>query len=120
MTSVFVASQSRCIILLSRGEIRMVETWRAKQIYFSGKSVRNINNHLKFDFILFYIVQQQLKGEAEAFAIEAKGKAEAEQMVKKADAWKEYQDAAIVDMFLQTLPKVGNMEHNGVPEGLCI
>ena len=28
-------------------------------------------------------------------------------MVKKADAWKEYQDAAMVDMFLETLPKVG-------------
>lgn len=27
-------------------------------------------------------------------------------MLKKADAWREYQDAAIVDMFLETLPKV--------------
>ncbi|ESP01701.1 hypothetical protein LOTGIDRAFT_200105 [Lottia gigantea] len=48
----------------------------------------------------------QLKGEAEAFAIEAKAKAEAEQMAKKADAWKDYQDAAMVDMVLETLPKV--------------
>ncbi|CAH1785301.1 unnamed protein product [Owenia fusiformis] len=48
----------------------------------------------------------QVKGEAEAFAIEAKAKAEAEQMAKKADAWKEYQDAAMVDMILETLPKV--------------
>lgn len=48
----------------------------------------------------------QLKGEAEAFAIEAKAKAEAEQMAKKADAFKEYKDAAMVDMFLETLPKV--------------
>ena len=48
----------------------------------------------------------QLKGEAEAFAIEAKAKAEAEQMAKKADAWNEYGKAAIVDMMLQTLPKV--------------
>ena len=48
----------------------------------------------------------QMKGEAEAFAIEAKAKAEAEQMEKKAEAWKEYQDAAIVDMVLETLPKV--------------
>lgn len=47
-----------------------------------------------------------MKGEAEAFAIEAKAKAEAEQMEKKAEAWKEYQDAAIVDMVLETLPKV--------------
>lgn len=48
----------------------------------------------------------QMKGEAEAFAIEAKAKAEAEQMAKKADAWKEYQDAAKVDMVLEMLPRV--------------
>ena len=42
-------------------------------------------------------------GEAEAFAIEAKAKAEAEQMAKKADAWKEYKEAAIVDMMLQVI-----------------
>merc|ERR1712126_324703 len=47
-----------------------------------------------------------LKGEAEAFAIEAKAKAEAEQMAKKADAWNEYGKAAVVDMMLQTLPKI--------------
>ena len=47
-----------------------------------------------------------MKGEAEAFAIEAKAKAEAEQMLKKAEAWKEYKDAAIVDMVLEMLPKV--------------
>ena len=47
-----------------------------------------------------------MRGEAEAFAVEAKAKAEAEQMAKKADAWKEYQDAALVDMMLEALPKV--------------
>jgi len=47
-----------------------------------------------------------MKGEAEAFAIEAKAKAEAEQMEKKANAWKEYEDAAVVDMILDVLPKV--------------
>jgi flotillin len=47
-----------------------------------------------------------VKGEAEAFAIEAKAKAEAEQMAKKADAWKEYCEAAVVDMVLETMPKV--------------
>lgn len=51
----------------------------------------------------------QLRGEAESFAIEAKAKAEAEQMAKKADAFKEYKDAAMVDMFLETLPKVIKM-----------
>ena len=35
-------------------------------------------------------------GEAKAFAVEAKAKAEAEQMAKKADAWKEYKEAAMV------------------------
>ena len=47
-----------------------------------------------------------MKGEAEAYAVEAKAKAEAEQMEKKASAWKEYQDAAVVDMILDVLPKV--------------
>ena len=52
-----------------------------------------------------------MKGEAEAFAIEAKARAEAEQMAKKADAWKDYQDAAMVDMVLETLPKVKLLCH---------
>merc|ERR1712066_124983 len=47
-----------------------------------------------------------LKGDAEAYAIECRAKAESEQMAKKADAWKEYKEAAMVDMMLQTLPKV--------------
>ena len=47
-----------------------------------------------------------MRGEAEAFAIEAKARAEAEQMIKKADAWRDYQEAAMVDMLLDTLPKV--------------
>jgi len=48
----------------------------------------------------------KIRGEAEAFAIEAKAKAEAEQMAKKADAWRDYQEAAMIDMMLDTLPKV--------------
>lgn len=55
-----------------------------------------------------------MKGEAEAFAIEAKAKAEAEQMEKKANAWKEYQDAAVVDMILDVLPKVCILLHSFV------
>lgn len=47
-----------------------------------------------------------MRGEAESFAIQAKAKAEAEQMAKKADAWKEYKSAALVDMVLNMLPKV--------------
>lgn len=48
----------------------------------------------------------RMKGDAEAFAIEAKARAEAEQMQKKADAWQDYQEAAMIDMVLSTLPKV--------------
>jgi len=48
----------------------------------------------------------RVRGEAEAFAIEAKARAEAEQMTKKADAWRDYQEAAMVEMLLDTLPKV--------------
>ena len=56
-----------------------------------------------------------MKGEAEAFAIEAKASAEAEQMAKKADAWKEYREAAVVDMVLETMPKVGRCPHPPPP-----
>lgn len=48
----------------------------------------------------------RLKGEAEAYALEIKGKAEADQMLKKAEAWREYKEAAMIDMILETLPKV--------------
>ncbi len=47
-----------------------------------------------------------MKGEARAFAIEAAAKAQAEQMQKKAEAWKEYKEAAMVEMALEALPKV--------------
>lgn len=46
------------------------------------------------------------RGQAEAFAASAKAKAEAEQAAKKAEAWNEYKDAAMLEMFLETLPKV--------------
>lgn len=48
----------------------------------------------------------KIRGEAEAYAIQAKAKAEAEQMAKKAAAWNEYKSAAMIDMMLETLPKV--------------
>lgn len=48
----------------------------------------------------------RLIGEAEATAIEAVGKAEAERMRLKASAYKQYGDAAMVSLILQTLPKV--------------
>lgn len=58
------------------------------------------------DCISACIAQIRIRGEAEAFAISAKAKAEAEQMAKKAEAWREYREAAMVDMLLDTLPKV--------------
>lgn len=48
----------------------------------------------------------RILGEAEAFAIREKAKAEKEKMLSKADAWQQYQDAAVVGMVLETLPKV--------------
>jgi len=59
---------------------------------------------------------EQLRGEAEAYAIEIKAKADAEQMQKKAEAYREYKDAAMVELALQTLPKLaktvgGNFQH---------
>lgn len=38
--------------------------------------------------------------------MEAKGRAEAEQMAKKAEAFQQYKDGAMVDMLLEKLPLV--------------
>ena len=46
-----------------------------------------------------------MKGDAEAFAIEVKAKAQATEMSMKADAWKDYQKAAKVSMWLEAIPK---------------
>ena len=48
----------------------------------------------------------KVEGEAEAAAILARGEAEAEAMRKKADAYSQYGEAAIVDIIAATLPKV--------------
>ncbi|XP_069135547.1 flotillin-2-like [Argopecten irradians] len=48
----------------------------------------------------------RLIGGAEAAAIEAVGKAEAEKMRLKASAYKQYGDAAMLSMVLETLPKI--------------
>lgn len=50
----------------------------------------------------------RLKGEAEAEAILAKGSAEAEAMQKRADAFKQYGQAAIVDAIVKVLPEVAH------------
>ena len=47
-----------------------------------------------------------MKGESDSFAIEVTGKATAEVMAMKADAWKEYQKAAKLSLWLEALPKI--------------
>ncbi|MFE5212055.1 flotillin family protein [Streptomyces sp. NPDC056600] len=48
----------------------------------------------------------RLEGEAEAAAIGVKGAAEADAMEKKADAYRQYGDAAILQMLVEILPQV--------------
>lgn len=48
----------------------------------------------------------KLIGAAEATAIEAVGNAEAEEMVLKSGAYKQYGKAAMLNLMLETLPKV--------------
>ncbi|MBT2390281.1 flotillin family protein [Streptomyces sp. ISL-1] len=48
----------------------------------------------------------RIEGEAEAAAIAAKGSAEAEAMRKKADAFGQYGEAAVLQMFVEVLPQV--------------
>ncbi|KAM4696734.1 flotillin-1 [Rhinophrynus dorsalis] len=48
----------------------------------------------------------RVKGEARAYAVEVRARADAEQMAKKAEAFQQYQEAAMVDMLLEKLPEV--------------
>ncbi|AWL87252.1 band 7 protein [Streptomyces sp. TSRI0445] len=48
----------------------------------------------------------RIEGEAEAASIAAKGAAEAEAMQKKADAFAQYGDAAVLQMLVEVLPSV--------------
>ncbi|MGW5068492.1 flotillin family protein [Streptomyces cyaneofuscatus] len=48
----------------------------------------------------------RIEGEAEAASIAAKGAAEAEAMQKKADAFAQYGDAAVLQMLVEVLPQV--------------
>jgi len=47
-----------------------------------------------------------LKGEAEAYAVAMKGAAEAEQMAKKADAYNDFNKAAKVALWMDTIPHI--------------
>ena len=46
----------------------------------------------------------RMEGEAEAELIKKKGVAESEAMLKKAQAWDKYNQAAVLEMYLKTLP----------------
>ncbi|CAG7726937.1 unnamed protein product [Allacma fusca] len=48
----------------------------------------------------------RIKGEAEAIAMEAKGSADADRLTRKAEAYKLYKDAAVVELLLEALPKI--------------
>ncbi|BBF42662.1 band 7 protein, SPFH domain [Lachnospiraceae bacterium KM106-2] len=48
----------------------------------------------------------KMKGEAEAQAILAKGSAEAETMQKKAEAYQQYNNAAVTEMIIEKLPEI--------------
>ncbi|KAM8954201.1 flotillin-1 [Pelodytes ibericus] len=48
----------------------------------------------------------KVRGEAQAYAVEIRARADAEQMAKKAEAFHDYQEAAVVDMLLEKLPEV--------------
>ena len=50
----------------------------------------------------------RLRGQAEADAIKARGLAEAEAMQRKADAWKEYGQAALIQQLFESLPAVAD------------
>jgi len=50
----------------------------------------------------------RIKGEAEAAAILAKGSAEAQTMEKKAEAYKQYNDAAVTQMIIERLPEIAS------------
>ena len=57
------------------------------------------------------MVHSQAIGSAEASAIEAIGKAEAERMRQKASAYKQYGDAAMMQLVLESLPKVRGISY---------
>ncbi|RME26300.1 MAG: flotillin family protein [Deltaproteobacteria bacterium] len=49
---------------------------------------------------------EKAKGLAEAEVIKAQGEAEAEAMARKAESWKQYNEAAITQMFVEVLPQL--------------
>ena len=66
----------------------------------------NVKLVSKFNFPSIFRSVCQMIGAAEAAAIEAIGKAEAERMRQKAAAYKQYGDAALMSLILEAMPKV--------------
>lgn len=62
----------------------------------------------------------RLLGAAEASAIEAVGKAEAERMRLKASAYKQYGEAAMLSLVLESLPKVGCVDTSGETQSYTV
>uniref|UniRef100_A0A915BAY9 Band 7 domain-containing protein n=1 Tax=Parascaris univalens TaxID=6257 RepID=A0A915BAY9_PARUN len=61
---------------------------------------------------------ERLRGEADAYAIEMAAKAEASQLQKKADAYRSYTKAALVEMTLDMLPKLADKVGSSLCEGV--
>ena len=87
--------------------------WRGN-LFFCGISLKKDTVQLlsgKIDYynVSFYRAEAErvrLTGAAEARAIEAVGRAEAESMRMKASAYKQYGDAAIMSLVLDALPQI--------------
>lgn len=78
---------------------------------------KSLRGYLLHDLLLIlerskYLTRHIILGDAKAFAIATKAKAEAEQMVKKAEAWRDYKEAAMVDMMLQVRVPNANLGSN--------
>lgn len=96
------------LILIYRTKTVAAAQADAEKIKVSSNqiSTKVKTGHLTFaDPGIFFSIIQKV-GAAEAAAIEAIGKAEAERMRQKAAAYKQYGDAAMMSLILESLPKV--------------
>ena len=103
--SAFIMHMLRIIFLANAANITFgwihLSPWRLKYLYFSlifrTKTVESAKAEGE---------KIRLIGGAEARAVEAVGRAEAERMRMKASAYKQYGDAAILSLVLEALPQV--------------
>ena len=90
---------------------------------YDGHSVGKYNNFFYQNFFRTKMVEAaradgekiRLIGAAEARAVEAVGRAEAERMRMKASAYKQYGDAAILALVLEALPQIAAEVTTGCP-----